>query len=110
MAKFFIISPFHYLPYIILLGFRYLASSIPSISLAGVAIGVGLIFSILIFSICRNPVISNVLIRWAFIGFSLVEVSGFIGLVYSFLILYAFFPLFSSSFLYYIISLSTQWN
>jgi hypothetical protein len=29
------------------------------------------------------------LIRWAFIGFSLVEVSGFIGLVYSFLLLYA---------------------
>ena len=76
--------------YKVLLGFRYLASSIPLISLAGVAIGVGLIFSILIFAISRNPVISNVLIRWAFIGFSLVEVSGFIGLVYSFLILYAF--------------------
>ena len=43
----------------------------------------------MIFSICRNPIISNVLIRWAFIGFSLVEVSGFIGLVYSLLILYA---------------------
>ena len=78
---------------IILLGFRYLSSSIPLISLAGVAIGVGLIFSILIFAICRNPIISNVLIRWAFIGFSLVEVSGFIGLVYSFLILYAFYLL-----------------
>jgi F0F1-type ATP synthase membrane subunit c/vacuolar-type H+-ATPase subunit K len=75
---------------IILLGFRYLASSIPLISLAGVAIGVGLIFSILIFAICRNPVISNVLIRWAFIGFSLVEVSGSIGSVYSLLIPYAF--------------------
>ena len=48
---------------IILLGFRYLASSIPTISLAGVAIGVGLIFSISIFAICRNPIISNVLIR-----------------------------------------------
>jgi F-type H+-transporting ATPase subunit c len=76
--------------YTILLGFRYLASSIPIISLAGVAIGVGLIFSGLIFAICRNPVISNILIRWASIGFSLVEISGFIGLVYSFLILYAF--------------------
>ena len=49
--------------FLILLGFRYLASSIPSISLAGVAIGVGLTLSILIFSICRNPIISNVLIR-----------------------------------------------
>ena len=86
---------------IILLGFRYLASSIPIISLAGVAIGVGSIFSGLIFAICRNPVISNILIRWAFIGFSLVEISGFIGLVYSFLILYAFssFFIFLSSYL-----------
>ena len=37
-------------------------------------------------SIARNPLILNNLIRWAFIGFSLVEVSGFIGLVYSFLL------------------------
>ena len=79
----------------ILLGFRYLASSIPSISLAGVAIGVGLILSILIFPICRNPIISNVLIRRAFIGSSLVEVSGSIGSVYSLLIPYAFYWCFS---------------
>jgi len=73
----------------VLLGFRYLAASIPLISLAGVAVGVGLIFALLIFSISRNPLLSNNLIRWGFIGFSLVEVSGFIGLVYSFLLLYA---------------------
>ena len=74
---------------IILLGFRYLASSIPLISLTGVAVGVGIIFASLVFSISRNPTISNILIRWSFIGFSLVEVSGFIGLVYAFLIIYA---------------------
>ena len=74
----------------ILLGFRYLASSIPLVVFAGVGIGVGLIFSFLLNSIARNPLISNALVRWAFIGFSLVEVSGFIGLVYSFLLLYAF--------------------
>lgn len=73
----------------ILLGFRYLASSIPLISLAGVGVGVGLIFSFLLLSISRNPVLSNTLIRWSFIGFSLVEVSGFIGLVFAFLLLYA---------------------
>ena len=75
----------------ILLGFRYLASSIPIICSVGVAIGVGIIFAFLVFSISRNPSIINSLIRWAFIGFSLVEVSGFIGVVFSFLILYAFF-------------------
>ena len=61
------------------------------IPVLGIAIGVGLIFSILIFAICRNPIISNVLIRWALIGSSLVEVSGSIGSVYSFLVLYALF-------------------
>jgi len=75
--------------FMILLGFRYLASSIPLISLAGVGVGVGLIFSFLLLSISRNPVLSNTLIRWSFIGFSLVEVSGFIGLVFAFLLLYA---------------------
>ena len=85
------------------MGFRYLASSLPIICLTGVAIGVGLIFAFLVFSISRNPSISNNLIRWSFIGFSLVEVSGFIGLVYSFLILYAFYRLLDDliSYLYY---------
>ena len=73
----------------VLMGFRYLASSIPLICLTGVAIGVGVLFAFLVLSISRNPGISNNLVRWAFIGFSLVEVSGFIGIVYSFLILYA---------------------
>ena len=73
----------------ILLGFKYLASSIPIICLSGVAIGVGIVFSELISSISRNSFIINQFIRWTFIGFSLVEVSGFIGLVFSFLILYA---------------------
>ena len=73
----------------ILMGFRYLASSIPIICLTGVAIGVGLIFAFLVFSTPRNPSISNNLIRWSFTGFSSVEVSGFIGLVYSLLLSYA---------------------
>ena len=44
----------------LLLGFKFVASSIPLISLAGVAIGVGLIFACLVLSICRNPV-NNIL-------------------------------------------------
>ena len=39
----------------ILMGLRYLASSIPLIALAGVAIGVGIIFAFLVLSISRNP-------------------------------------------------------
>ena len=54
-------APQYYL--MILIGFRYLASSIPLSALIGVAIGVGLIFSFLLFSLSRNPSISNILIR-----------------------------------------------
>jgi hypothetical protein len=42
---------------IILLGFRYSASSTPIISSVGVAIGAGSTPSISIFAICRNPII-----------------------------------------------------
>jgi len=66
------------------------------------AIGVGILFAFLVISICRNPSISNSLVRWTFIGSSLVEVSGFIGLVYSFLILYALFTLYLLFLLFYI--------
>lgn len=80
----------YYLRSIILLGFRYSASSIPSIPSAGVAIGAGSTPSISIFATCRNPIITNVLIRRALIGSPSVEVPGFIGSIYSLLIPYAF--------------------
>ena len=48
---------------IILLGFRYLASSIPLIVFAGVGVGVGLILAMLLNSMARNPLISNNLVR-----------------------------------------------
>ena len=76
---------------IILSGFRLIASSLPLFSLVGVGIGVGLIFGSLLYSLSRNFSISSSLIRWAFIGFSLVEVSGFIGLCFCFLFLYALY-------------------
>ena len=82
---------------IILLGFRYSASSTPIISSVGVAIGAGSTPSISIYAICRNPIIPNVLIRWALIGSPPVEVSGSIGTVYSFLVLYALLFLISCS-------------
>jgi len=93
---------------VILLGFRHLASSTPSISSAGVAIGAGLIPSISIFATCRNPIISNVLIRWALIGSPSAEVPGSIGSVYSLLILYyyIFIPYLLLPYLFILYSLS----
>ena len=78
-------------PYlIILLGFRYLAPSTPSISSAGVAIGAGSALSSPASPIPRNPTISNSPVRRSPTGSSLAEASGSIGIVHSLSILYAF--------------------
>ena len=74
---------------LILLGPRHVASSIPTTSPTGVAIGVGLTFSLSIMGTPRNPASSSYLIRRALIGFPSAEVSGSIGLAYSLLSLHA---------------------
>jgi heme/copper-type cytochrome/quinol oxidase subunit 1 len=57
------LSRFLILLFMILLGLRYLASSLPLFSFVGVGIGVGIIFGHLLLGISRNPSISNSLIR-----------------------------------------------
>ena len=44
----------------------------------------------MLISIGRNPSQRDELLRYAFIGFSLVEVSGLIGLVISLILLFGF--------------------
>jgi F0F1-type ATP synthase membrane subunit c/vacuolar-type H+-ATPase subunit K len=71
-----------------MLGFKLLAGALSSCAFIGVAIGVGLVFASLVYSIARNPAQKNELLRYAFIGFSLVEASGMIGLVFGFVLLF----------------------
>ena len=47
-------------------------------------------FESLVYSIARNPAQKNELLRYPFIGFSLVEASGMIGLVFGFVLLFGF--------------------
>ena len=60
---------------ILLMGFRLIAGAIASCAFIGVAVGVGLIYGSLLVSIGRNPSQRDELLRYSFIGFSLVEVS-----------------------------------
>ena len=69
---------------LLILGFKLVAASITACAFIGVSIGVGLIFGSLVYSISRNPAIVFELTRYSFIGFSLVESSGLIGLIMSF--------------------------
>jgi len=77
--------------FIIIIGLKYLAAGIPITSLTGVAIGIGIIFGCAILSLARNSigVINDIIIRWSFIAMSLVEVLGFIAIIFSFLLLLA---------------------
>ena len=72
----------------LVIGFKLVAGAIASNAFTGVAIGVGFIFASLVYSISRNPSQRDELLRFSFIGFSLVEASGLIGLVMSFLLLF----------------------
>ena len=74
----------------LVLGFKLVAGAIASCAFIGVAVGVGLIFASLVYSIARNPAQKNELLRYAFIGFSLVEASGMIALVFGFVLLFGF--------------------
>ena len=76
------------------MGFKLMAGAVASCALIGVAVGVGIIYGSLLISIGRNPSQRDELLRYAFIGFSLVEVSGLIGLVISLLLLFGFDLLF----------------
>ena len=77
------------------MGFKLMAGAVASCALIGVAVGVGIIYGSLLISIGRNPSQRDELLRYAFIGFSLVEVSGLIGLVISLLLLFGFDLLFN---------------
>ena len=57
------------------MGFKLMAGAVASCALIGVAVGVGIIYGSLLISIGRNPSQRDELLRYAFIGFSLVEVS-----------------------------------
>ena len=74
----------------LILGFKLVAASITACAFIGVSIGVGLIFGSLVYSISRNPALILELTRYSFIGFSLVESSGLIGLIMSFVFLFGF--------------------
>ena len=81
---------YHYEVSILLMGFKLMAGAVANCAFLGVAVGVGIIYGSLLISIGRNPSQRDELMRLAFIGFSLVEVSGLIGLVISLILLFGF--------------------
>jgi F-type H+-transporting ATPase subunit c len=68
---------------------KYIGAGTATISLLGVGIGIGLIFSSLIQGISRNAYMSKVLFTYAILGFALTEAIGLFSLMISFIILFS---------------------
>lgn len=69
---------------------KLIGAGTATISLAGAAIGIGIIFASLILGTSRNPGTSKQLFSYAIIGFALTEAIALFGLMMGFLILFAF--------------------
>ena len=69
--------------------FKYVGAGSATISMAGSAIGIGIIFGALIIGYVRNPSQNKAIFNYAIFGFALTEALALFGLMMAFLILFA---------------------
>jgi F-type H+-transporting ATPase subunit c len=68
---------------------KCIGAGLTTFGLAGAGIGIGQIFSALIFSISRNPSLKEELFKMAILGFALTEAIALFSLMLAFLLLFA---------------------
>ena len=66
-----------------------IGAGIATISLLGVGIGIGSVFSALINSVARNPSVTKQIFGYAILGFALTEAIALFGLMMEVLILFS---------------------
>jgi len=69
---------------------KMIGAGLGTIALAGVGVGIGLVFSSLLNAVSRNPGIASQLFNYAILGFALTEAVALFALMIVFLILFAF--------------------
>jgi len=72
-----------------LTAFKYVGAGSATISMAGSAIGIGIIFGALIIAFVRNPAQNKAIFNYAIFGFALTEALALFGLMMAFLILFS---------------------
>ena len=72
-----------------LTAFKYVGAGSATVSVAGSAIGIGLVFGCLILGYVRNPKHNDAIFNYAMFGFALTEAIALFGLMMAFLILFA---------------------
>jgi len=68
---------------------KYIGAGLAVFALAGVGIGIGNIFSMLISAIARNPAVQPKVFPIGILGFALTEAVALFALLIAFLILFA---------------------
>jgi len=66
-----------------------IGAGLATFGLAGAGIGIGLIFTGLLFGVARNPNLKDDLFRIAILGFALTEAIALFALIIAFLILFS---------------------
>lgn len=69
---------------------KLIGAGIATLSLAGVGIGIGLIFSSFLTAVSRNPSIAKSMFSNAILGFALTEAVALFALMIVFLMLFTF--------------------
>jgi len=72
----------------LLQGCKVIGAGLATIGLAGVGVGVGVVFGGLLVSFSRNPGLKQELFAYAVLGFALSEAAGIFALMMAFLILF----------------------
>ena len=73
----------------VLTAFKYIGAGSATISMAGAAVGIGIVFGSLILAYVRNPSHQKQIFNYAMFGFALTEAIALFGLMMAFLILFA---------------------
>jgi len=68
---------------------KNIGAGMATIGLVGAGVGVGVVFGALIFSVARNPQLTQQLFSYAILGFALTEAVGLLALMMAFLILFS---------------------
>jgi len=68
---------------------KFVGAGIATIGLAGVGVGIGVVFSALILGISRNPSLKDEMFKMAILGFALTEAIALFVLMIVFLLLFA---------------------
>lgn len=69
---------------------KLIGAGLGTIALAGVGVGIGLIFSSFLGSVAKNPSITKTAFSYAILGFALTEAIALFALMIVFLILFTF--------------------